>query len=206
MIYNYLLYTLILILIFSFDLLFSLFFNNNEEKDKIIFKNNSKTDHVIDKNENNYYYNDDDIDDLNQFNFFNFENVEQNDDIQNCFSLLIEFNSCLFEKNHINDGCQKLIEENMIEFEKCDVNYFSGFFEEYKNLIENNAYLDEDILFELLKEYEVDEEGEHYKEFDNQKKIIIEEIIKKSSFLNNNKDCIEYELSKEDDNVLECVK
>ena len=137
------------------------------------------------------------------------------DEIKDCYYLLNEFNSCLsVVKNEINNECQKILNEKIYEFEKCDLIYSSislgNIQKEFDELIENeeDIRINEDI-FELVKAYEKNEdqlEEIDNEEIKNKKEAMFEEIINESSILKNDKDCVEYELSENDNNLIKCVK
>ena len=161
-------------------------------------------------------------------NYFDIQNEEdldnfppivyEYDKIKNCRSLMNDFYSCLSKKNDINNRCQTLYNENILE--KCRFIYSNNSFEKIKmqyhkilNKEENNI---EDTK-EFLNEFdwnidESDNEGnegniefeleEKNNDFNSKNK----EIEKENFIIINDKDCVEYGLSRRDQNYIVCTK
>ena len=204
-----------LIIFVGLDLLFTIFNNDNSEKVLMIINSSDKFKSkqfrslsIIDTDETNYdFYSNND-----------FEKIEFDmDEIKDCYNLLNEFNSCLSLTKEITNECQEIINNKLFEFEKCNLLYTSlslgNINKEFHDLLENEEDINDDI-FELIKIYEknedkngdIKEEVVENEEIIHKKEAMFEEIIKESSILKNNKDCIEYELSENDDDLIKCVK
>ena len=203
-----------LIIFVGLDLLFTIFNNENSEKVLVIINNSDKYKSkqfrslsIIDTDETNYdFYSNND-----------FEKIEFDmDEIKDCYNLLNEFNSCLYLSKEITNECQEIINNKLFEFEKCDLLYTSlslgNLNKEFNDLFENEEDINGDI-FELNKLYEKNEdkiedikEEVENEEINHKKEAMFKEIIKESSILKNNKDCIEYEVSEKDNNLIKCVK
>ena len=197
MITNYLIYSFLLIL--ALDLLFTSLHKYN---------NNNKNNNTI-QNKDKYIIDDDNEikEDFNHFDFYiinDINDIYENEELNHCFSLINEFNTCFMENSHNINLCYEIIEEKKFEFEKCDSLFFKDFFDKhtYNNLMENDEfeYIDEEILLKLLNEYEEDEEeiknDYDYDDEVNNKKKIFEEII----IIKNDSDCDENELLNNGDN------
>lgn len=221
---DYILY--VLIIIAALEVLFSI--TNGKEEKVLIIVNNSgeplssklRDMTILDEDNDNDDDNKLDEEKLSNLEFPPIYNLEE---IEKCHSLIDEFYSCFTEKNEINEKCQKLLEEKINEFKKCDL-IFSSFpsldnvDDEFDKLFQNEDFnLNFDDIkinlesFDFLKRKDLkvfyDEEDEKEKEEAKKKKeSMFEEIFKESSILNNDKDCIEYELSEEDSNNIKCVK
>ena len=154
-------------------------------------------------------------------NFFYFD-MDNNFHINNnyCLSLLQKFIFCLAEenlKNLKNSKCNKLIEKQIEQLDKCQIDFNIDF-----DTIDYTKNPDKNIVYFNLSNYDNDNDsvGDDELEFDDKLLDIkeMEYIINKNkneniiSFEekyvnindNLNKDCIEYGLSK--DEVLICTK
>ena len=143
-------------------------------------------------------------------------NIEE---INNCYLLLNEFSiNCLnnkIEYNYDNYDCIKLLEEKLYEFKKCDLIYstISPFYSEEDKTYDIKYNVDDiflNIEYEYdekyLNSYNNNEEEIEFEEKNNKKEEIFKEIIKESFIMKNEKDCVEYELSEEDENLIKCSK
>ena len=209
---DYFLWTIIII--GTLDLLFTIYSNNDNSEKVIVIINNSdkfesqkfRTLSITESDENDYYLNN--VEDISPIEF-------DLDEIKDCYYLLNEFNSCLsVVKNEINNECQQILNEKIYEFEKCDLIYSSlslgNIQKEFDELIENEEdFRINEEIFELVKAYDKNEdqlEEIDNEEIKNKKEAMFEEIINESSILKNDKDCVEYELSENDNNLIRCVK
>lgn len=222
---DYILYFLIIIV--ALELLFTIT-NDNEENFFIIADESGNplsskvyTMSIIDEdNDDNYY----ELDEAKLSNLGLPPLYDLEELIKKCGALYSKFNSCFLENNENNEKCQKLIEKKINEFEKCELissrlssikdiandEYDKLFINEDFNFNLNDININRDN-FEFLKRMDIqeiynEEDEKEKKEAKKKKEAMFEEIIEESSILNNDKDCIEYELSEEDNNIIKCVK
>jgi hypothetical protein len=211
----------ILLIIFALDLFFTVFVDDdNNDNDVLSIIDNSE-----DSNSPNYQiisFNDIEVDDIDfqneeDLDAFNFPPVVyEYDNIKNCKSLMNEFYSCLSKKNDdIYNRCQMLYNENILE--KCRFIYSNNSFEkikmQYHNMI-NKEKNDIEDTKEFLNEFdwnidESDNEGnieieleEKNNDFNSKNK----EKEKEKFIIINDKDCVEYGLSRRDPNYIVCTK
>ena len=156
--------------------------------------------------------------DLDYFFYFDTDNnFYANNDY--CLSLLQKFVFCFAEENLKNSKCNKLLEKEIEELEKCQIDFDFDFdITDYtKNFDKNNVYFNlsnydndydndsitEDVLELDEKAFELKEMENIFNTNKNDNVIFMEE-----KYVNNddnlNKDCIEYGLSKEE--FLICTK
>ena len=210
----------LLTIFFALNVLFTVFSDENDEKILIIINDSTKKIFPgkfpsLTKTEEEYndYYSGFDQNILSNMELPPVYDLEE---VNNCFSLLNEFNSCFISENEINYNCQKSFGNRLYEIEKCDSIISSvasmDIKDEFKKLFINNEDNDIDI-FKEINEYEKTNIGDIYEEEkkeDEEKKKkkeqMFEDIINESFIIKNDKDCIEYELSEEDNNIIKCVK
>ena len=218
MIIDFLLY--VLIIGFGINVLLTIFLDdeekvliiiNNSGENIMSYKLNSLT--KIDDDENHFNF---DINEEILLSDIEYPQVYDLDEINNCFVLLNEFSLCFLNNNEFNYECQKSFENNVYELEKCDLilNSVSSMDmkDKFNKLLENNKNGDIDI-FKYSKEegknninniYEEEEKIEN-EEMKKKKDKIFQDIIN-SFIMKNDKDCVEYELSEQDNNIIKCVK
>ena len=146
-------------------------------------------------------------------------------EIQKCEELVDELLQCYYMKNQLNKNCQKLFEEKVNDLIKCKMMITNFSLEGMKKNIINfelnddndkgNNYdyyfKDEDDtliledLFKLSKDYNLKEEIE-IDDINFQEESIIEKKEKENFIIIDKRDCIEYELSKKDNNYIICNK
>ena len=138
--------------------------------------------------------------------------------INECYLLLDEYSDCL-NKNAEDYDCKKLIENKLSEFKKCDLIYTSispssSLEDETCDKIYDIKYNINDI-FQNIEDEDLkylnnnnnnNEDKIEIEEMNNKKEEMFQEIIKDSFIMKNDKDCVEYELSEEDENVIKCAK
>lgn len=213
MIENYIIFILAIIL--ALEVLFTILIDDdNEDVYNIFYVYDS--DNSDNFNSLNYQtINDEKLDESHNIdddeyteNNIDFPEIYKNEYIKNCYFLMKEFYSCLSKKNEIIDDCQILYEDKILEIQKCSLIYSNNSFEKvkmkYNNIFEKNENNDEDIM-ELLKDYEIDGYDEYTeKNIDDNSEI--KEKEKENFIIVNNKDCVEYQLSKKDENYIICTK
>ncbi len=207
-----------------------IFFKFFELKENVIYVINNNND--IDTNDNKEAYA---IIDLREDQYDSHDNLNTYDiyemqyskliEIQNCEELLGELLQCYYMKNQLNKKCQKLYEERVNDLIKCKM-MISNFSLEgmKKNIInfeldsgndkgnnydyyfkeEDDTLILED-LFKLSKDYNLKEEIE-IDDINFQEEPIIENKEKENFIIVDKRDCIEYELSKKDNNYIVCNK
>ena len=207
-----------------------IFFKFFELKENVIYVINNNND--IDTNDNKEAYA---IIDLREDQYDSHDNINTYDiyemqyskliEIQNCEELLGELLQCYYMKNQLNKKCQKLYEERVNDLIKCKM-MISNFSLEgmKKNIInfeldsgndkgnnydyyfkeEDDTLILED-LFKLSKDYNLKEEIE-IDDINFQEEPIIENKEKENFIIVDKRDCIEYELSKKDNNYIVCNK
>jgi len=207
-----------------------IFFKFFELKENVIYVINNNND--IDTNDNKEAYA---IIDLREDQYDSHDNLNTYDiyemqyskliEIQNCEELLGELLQCYYMKNQLNKKCQKLYEERVNDLIKCKM-MISNFSLEgmKKNIInfeldsgndkgnnydyyfkeEDDTLILED-LFKLSKDYNLKEEIE-INDINFQEEPIIENKEKENFIIVDKRDCIEYELSKKDNNYIVCNK
>ena len=154
-------------------------------------------------------------------------------DIQKCQVLINKMTRCLSKNKKPNKRCQKYIEENAEEFVKCDIiiNYNYSLEEQKKNIINfdfNNEIYKKDS-YDYKHDYEKEKENENdnlsendffnsskdnddlndendINETNNKEESLIDEREKENFIMINKEDCIEYGLSKKDNNYIECKR
>lgn len=163
-------------------------------------------------------------DDAEEYYFQNMEEIENNlllnnnikfNDSNNkffnfCYSLLNEFLFCLSPENDKNYKCKKLFYEKLNELEKCDIINFNNSKNSKKDYIFFN-FPREDVLYtDVEDEFEKEKKFKEKNELSqkNEEESEDEEKSKKQILLynpknnikneNENKDCIEYGLTKDD--------
>ena len=139
--------------------------------------------------------------------------------INYCYLLLKEYSNCLNNKNEYNYenyDCKKLFEEKLNEFEKCDLIYNnispSSSIEDklydikynINDIFENIE--DDDNDKQYLKKISYYEEEIDLEEKNNKREEIFQEIDKETFIMKNDKDCVEYVLSEEDENIIKCAR
>ena len=155
-------------------------------------------------------------------------------DVEKCQALINKMTRCLSNKNKkLNKRCQKYIEEKAEEFVKCDIiiNYNYSLEDQKKNIInfdsKNENYKKDNFDYEYNYEKEKEKENDNLLENDlfnsskdnddlneeddinetnNKEESLIDEREKENFIMINKQDCIEYGLSKKDDNYIECKK
>ena len=175
---------------------------------------------IIDLREDQY----DSHDNLNTYDIYEMQ-YSKLIEIQNCEELLDELLQCYYMKNQLNKKCQKLYEERVNDLIKCKM-MISNFSLEgmKKNII--NFELDSDNdkgnnydyyfkeegdtliledLFKLSKDFNLKEEIE-IDDINFQEEPIIENKEKENFIIVDKRDCVEYELSKKDNNYIVCNK
>ena len=211
----------ILLIIFALDLFFTVFVDDdNNDNDVPYIIDNSE-----DSNSPNYQiisFNDIEVNDIDFQNeevldIFNFPPVVyEYDKIKNCKSLMNEFYSCLSKKNgDMNNRCQMLYNENILE--KCRFIYSNNSFEKIKMQIHNLINKEKNYI-ENTKEF-LNEFDWNRDESDNEENIELEleeknndfnsknkEKEKENFIIINDKDCVEYGLSRRDPNYIVCTK
>jgi hypothetical protein len=167
-------------------------------------------------------------DEVEEYYFQNMEDIENNlllnnnikfNDSNNklfnfCYSLLNEFLFCLSPENDKNYKCKKLFYEKLNELEKCDIINFNNSKNSKKEFIFFNfpkeVYTDVEDEFEKEKKYKEksefslknDEENED--EEKGKKQILLYNPKNNIENVNENKDCVEYGLTK-DEHII-CTK
>ena len=191
--------------------------NNNNGIDT---NDNKEAYAIIDLREDQY----DSHDNLNTYDIYEMQ-YSKLIEIQNCEELLGELLQCYYMKNQLNKKCQKLYEERVNDLIKCKM-MISNFSLEgmKKNIInfeldsgndkgnnydyyfkeEDDTLILED-LFKLSKDYNLKEEIE-IDDINFQEEPIIENKEKENFIIVDKRDCIEYELSKKDNNYIVCNK
>ena len=216
--------------IFAIFIFFNFFKINEDDNKNIIYVINNPND--IDTNDNKEDYT---IIDLREDPYDSDANLDIYDiyemqyskfnEIQKCEELVDELLQCYYMKNQLNKKCQKLFEEKVNDLIKCKM-MISNFSLEgmKKNIINfelnddndkgNNYdyyFKDEDDtliledLFKLSKDYNLKEEIE-IDDINFQEEPIIEKKEKENFIIIDKRDCIEYELSKKDNNYIICNK
>ena len=191
--------------------------NNNNDIDT---NDNKEAYAIIDLREDQY----DSHDNLNTYDIYEMQ-YSKLIEIQNCEELLGELLQCYYMKNQLNKKCQKLYEERVNDLIKCKM-MISNFSLEgmKKNIInfeldsgndkgnnydyyfkeEDDTLILED-LFKLSKDYNLKEEIE-INDINFQEEPIIENKEKENFIIVDKRDCVEYELSKKDNNYIVCNK
>ena len=204
---NYIIYFLsifivleIILLIIPDENVIILLKDEHQESHLSMPRNNYNT-LLYEENENDYYI-DSNLGDYEILPIFDLEEMKA------CYYLLIEFRSCFDIESKREKECLKLVQDKGNDFEKCELIYSHFSFSEHDNELEdliNQAKNYDEEIFEMIKSYEKENEDE-FEEMNNKKKAIFDEIINEGSFLKNDKDCIEYELSEIDNRFIKCAK
>ena len=137
-----------------------------------------------------------------------------------CKYLINQLISCVNMKSEVNEKCQKFYNEKIEEFEKCDFIITNYSLEDMKeNIIyfdinqEKNSIIpdyeeneeDTNDILKMSKDYELNEEIE-IEERKSKDELLKDESLKENFIVVKDKDCIEYELSKKDENYIVCTK
>ena len=200
-------------------------FHEIKEKENIIYVINNPN--KIDTNDNKEAYA---IIDLREDPYDSDDNLDTYDiydlnEIQKCDDIIDELLQCYYIKNQLNKKCKKLYEEkvndlikckmmisnlslkdmkkNIINFELDGVNDKGNNYDYYFKEEDDNQILED--LFKLSNDYNLKEEIE-IDDINFQEDPIIEKKEKENFIIIDKRDCIEYELSKKDNNYIVCNK
>ena len=208
-----------LVVIVAIETLYTIFFDERNDENVVILLDDYKNSKPSELR-TMAFYESDEYEYITNENILVIPSYYDKEEINECYLLLNEYSDCL-DKNEYNYVCKKLIEEKLSEFEKCDLIYSSyssispssslSSIEDKKDDIKYNindifGNIEDDDDLKYLKSYNNNEDEIEIEEMNNKKEKMIQEIIKESFIMKNDKDCVEYELSEEDENVIKCAK
>lgn len=206
-----------LIVIVAIEILYLLLFSINENDENVLIIVDDYDKPKTSQLRTLSFYESDEYEDISDKDIIEIPSLYSMDEIKDCYLLLDEYSECLNNKNENNDDCIKLLEEKLYEFEQCDLIYSS--ISSSSSPIEDKTYdfkyniddifenIKDDFNNNLINNNNENEEEIEFEEMNNKKKEeMFQKIIKESFIMKNDKDCVEYELSEEDENVIKCAK